>query len=164
MISDIIKKASKRLVFFSAAQRDQKLPGRIWPLFHCLYVRSVLTYTPQRCFRTLEFDRVFLKSEVSFTFISSKFFNLLYTENGEFRLFLYSFKVQKKHRYGRVNTNRYVSANCNIYFCSFRSLLPPLFDKHSGCYGNGLIDVAEKPKILKRFYNIRNRCKNTWST
>ena len=60
-------------VFFSAAQRDQKLPVRIWPLFHCLYVRSVLTYTPQSCFRTLEFDRVFLKSEVSFTFISSKF-------------------------------------------------------------------------------------------
>ena len=26
--------------------------------------------------------------------------------------------------------------------CSF--ILPPLFDKHSGWYGNGLIDVAEK--------------------
>ena len=23
------------------------------------------------------------------------------------------------------------------------SFLPPLFDKHTGCYGNGLIDVAE---------------------
>ena len=32
------------------------------------------------------------------------------------------------------------------------SFLPPLFDKHTGCYGNGLIDVAEKPKILKRFW------------
>ena len=35
---------------------------------------------------------------------------------------------------------------------TFTSLLPPLFDKHSGCYGNDLIDVAEKPKILKRFW------------
>ena len=30
-------------------------------------------------------------------------------------------------------------------FCSLCSLLPPLFDKHSECYGNGLIDVADKP-------------------
>ena len=46
--------------------------------------------------------------------------------------------------------DRYVLAN--IYIFSYCSLLPPppLFDKHSGCYGNGLID-AEKPKILKRF-------------
>ena len=47
---------------------------------------------------------------------------------------------------------------------TFPSLLPPLFDKHSGCYGNDLIDVAEKPKILKRFWQrrsrvIRNSCK-----
>ena len=43
---------------------------------------------------------------------------------------------------------------------------PPLFDKRSGCYGNGLIDAAEKPKILKRFLTtqlrvILNSCKNT---
>ena len=47
---------------------------------------------------------------------------------------------------------------------TFTSLLPPLFDKHNGCYGNDLIDVAEKPKILKRFWQrrsrvIRNNCK-----
>ena len=47
---------------------------------------------------------------------------------------------------------------------TFTSLLPPLFDKHNGCYGNDLIDVAEKPKILKRFWQrrsrvIRNSCK-----
>ena len=58
------------------------------------------------------------------------------------------------HRYGRVKTNRYVSAYISICcFCSFK--LPPLFDKHSGCYSNGLIDVAEKPKILKRFWQRR---------
>ena len=45
--------------------------------------------------------------------------------------------------------------------CSFCALLPSFFHKHSGCYGNGLIDVAEKPKNLKRFDNaglIRNSC------
>ena len=26
--------------------------------------------------------------------------------------------------------------------CSF--ILPPLFDKHSGCYSNGLFDIAKK--------------------
>ena len=32
----------------------------------------------------------------------------------------------------------------NIYICSFSLfVLPPLFDKYSGCYGNGLIDVTE---------------------
>ena len=54
------------------------------------------------------------------------------------------------HRYGRVKTNGYVSAYISICcFCLFK--LVPLFDKHSGCYSNGLIDVTEKPKILKRF-------------
>ena len=63
----------------------------------------------------------------------------------------------EKHRYGRVKTNLYVPAN--VYFCSFCSffILPPLFVKHSGCYGNGLIDVAEKPKTLKRFWQRRSR-------
>ena len=31
--------------------------------------------------------------------------------------------------------------------------MPPLFDKHSGGYGIGLIDVAEKPKVLNVFDN-----------
>ena len=65
------------------------------------------------------------------------------------------FQIQKKHSYKRVKTNRYVPAN--IYFCRFCSFLPPIFDKHSGGYRNGLIDVAEKPKILKRFWQRRSR-------
>jgi len=70
-----------------------------------------------------------------------------------------SFQIQKKHRYGRVKTNRYVPVN--IYSLQLFTLLPPFFYKHSGCFGNGLIDVAEKPKNLKRFDNaglIRNSC------
>ena len=45
--------------------------------------------------------------------------------------------------------------------------MSPLFDKQGfiGSYGNGLIDVKENPKILKRFWPrrsrvIRNSCKN----
>ena len=43
-----------------------------------------------------------------------------------------------------------------FYICSFcLCTLPLLFHKHSGCYGNGLIDVAEKTKTLKRFWQRR---------
>ena len=35
---------------------------------------------------------------------------------------------------------------------------PPLFDKRSGCYGNGLIDAAEKLNILKRFLTPQVAC------
>ena len=31
--------------------------------------------------------------------------------------------------------------------------MPPLFDKHSGGDGIGLIDIAEKPKVLNVFDN-----------
>ena len=34
---------------------------------------------------------------------------------------------------------------------------PPLFDKRSGCYGNGLIEAAEKPKILKKVFDNAGR-------
>jgi len=105
------------------------------------------------CFWTSEFGRVFLKSAVSFTYLALSFYFFI-LRHSKFRLFLQGFQIQKKHRYGRVKTYRYVPAN--IYFCSFFSLLPTLFDKHSGCYGNSLTDVAEKPKILKRFWQRRS--------
>ena len=34
---------------------------------------------------------------------------------------------------------------------------PPLFDKRSGCYGNGLMEAAEKPKILKKVFDNAGR-------
>ena len=46
-------------------------------------------------------------------------------------MFLYSFQIQRKHSYGRVRTGTF-------------PLIFTFADKHSGCYGNGLIDVAEK--------------------
>ena len=54
----------------------------------------------------------------------------------------------------KISKPGYVTAN--IYICSFCLwILPPFFYKHSGCYGNGLIDDAEKNKILKCFWQRR---------
>ena len=72
----------------------------------------------------------FLKSGVRFALVLI-FFIFFALKHGKFRSFLWSFQMQKKHRYGRVKTNRYVPANIN--FCSLCLLLPPLFDKHSWC-------------------------------
>ena len=90
---------------------------------------------------------------------SSKFFffYLRYAKPCKFRLFGYSFQIQKNTDMGEWKRN-------GTFPPTFTSLLPPLFDKHSGCYGNDLIDVGEKPKILKRFWQrrsrvIRNSCK-----
>ena len=53
-----------------------------------------------------------------------------------------------------------------IYFCSFCSWLPLFFfwQRRIRCYGNGLIDVEEKPKILKRFWRRRSRVTKKAST
>jgi len=62
-----------------------------------------------------------------------------------------------------VKMNWYIPAN--IYICSLcLFILPPLFDKCSWCYGNGLFDVAKTSKILRHFWQrrsrvIRNSCK-----
>ena len=52
-----------------------------------------------------------------------------------------------------------------MYHCCCRSwrkvfaASPSLFlDKHNGRYGNGLIDVAEKPEIPKRFLTAQVAC------
>ena len=50
----------------------------------------------------------------------------------------------------------------NIYFCSFFSLLPPLFDKHSGCYCiNWHRRKTPNPETFwqRRSRLIRNSCK-----
>ena len=50
------------------------------------------------------------------------------------------------------------SVPTHIYFCSFCSWLALFFlQRRIRCYGNGLIDVEEKPKILKRFWRRRSR-------
>ena len=57
-------------------------------------------------------SRVF-EQRSTFT-LALSFFYLRYTKPCKFRLFGYSFQIQKKHRYGWVKTKRYVPAN--IYF------------------------------------------------
>ena len=51
-----------------------------------------------------------------------------------------------------VKMNWYVPAN--IYICSLcLFILPPIFDKHSGCYGKSLFDIAKNPKSWNIFDN-----------
>ena len=104
---------------------------------------------------TSVFSHMFLKRAVSFTLalsllLSSLYWNMALSLDSQGEIV-----PTYIHRYGRVKKNRYVPAN--IYICSFcLFILPPLFDKYSGCYGNGLIDVAEKIKILKWFWQHRS--------
>ena len=65
-----------------------------------------------------EFGPVFLKSGVHFT-LALSFFYLRYTKPCKFRLFGYSFQIQKKHRYGWVKTKRYVPANISFLIAAF---------------------------------------------
>ena len=65
--------------------------------------------------------RVFLKSAVSFTFIALSFLSSYILKYGKFQVFLWSFQIQVKHRYGRVKMNRYIATN--KFFVSFCSLL-----------------------------------------
>ena len=81
----------------------------------------------------------------------------------------YSYRASKSRRntdmweWKHVKMNWYIPAN--IYICSLcLFILPPLFDKCSGCYSNSLFDIAKKTQILKHFWQrrshvIRNSCK-----
>ena len=66
-------------------------------------------------------------------------------KHGKFRLFLY--RASKSRRNTDMGGWKQIGM-FQLTFCSL--LLPILFDKHGGCYGNSLIDFTEKPKILKR--------------
>ena len=108
------------------------------------------------CFWTSsEFDRVFLKSALSFTSIALLFLSSFILKHDKFRFLLQSFHIQKKHRYwgggggGVVKTNWHVPAN--IYFCSFCSLWPPLFDKRSGCYSITVWLTSQKTQNPETF-------------
>ena len=80
---------------------------------------------------------LFMKSTVSFT-LALSFFVFFILKHAKFRFprWTRSYRAYKSRgntAYGRVKTNRYA--------------LPLTFtfaDKRSGCYGNSLIDVAEK--------------------
>ena len=51
-----------------------------------------------------------------------------------------------------------VNERCRMYLGEKEfAASPPLFDKRSGCYGNGLIEAEEKPKILKKVFDNAGR-------
>ena len=94
------------------------------------------------CFWTSsQFDRVFLKSALSFTSIALLFLSSFILKHDKFRFLLQSFHIQKKHRY----------VPANIYFCSFCSLWPPLFDKRSGCYSITVWLTSQKTQNPETF-------------
>ena len=109
----------------------------------------VFLFFKVRCFWLSKFGRVFLKSAVSFTFIALSFLSSYILKRGRFQVFLWSFQIQVKHRYGRVKTNRYITTN--TFFCQLPFVIARYY---IGCYSNSSLDVAEKPKILKRFLTI----------
>ena len=112
----------------------------------------VFLFFKVRCFWMSKFGCVFLKSAVSFAFIALSFLSSYILKRGRFQVFLWSFQIQVKHRYGRVKTNRYITTN--IFFCQLLFVIAVIARYYSGCYGNSSLDVAEKPKILKRFLTI----------
>ena len=96
-----------------------------------------------------KFGHIFLKSAVSFTFIALSFLSSYRLKHGKFQVFLWSFQIQVKHRDGRVKMNRYIATN--TFFCQLLFIIAVIACYYSGCYGNSSLDVAEKPKILKRW-------------
>ena len=48
-----------------------------------------------------------------------------------------------------------VNERCRMYLIGEKEFAasPPLFDKRSGYYGNGLIDTAEKPNNPKKVFD-----------
>ena len=117
--------------------------GGFWSVFLCFKVH---------CFWMSKFGCVFLKSAVSFTFIALSFLSFYVLKHGRFQVFLWSFQIQVKHRYGRVKTNRYIATNTFFYQLLFIIAVTARY--YRGYYGNSSLDVAEKPKILKRFLTI----------
>ena len=128
--------------------------GGFWSVFLCFKVR---------CFWMSKFGRIFLKSAVSFTFKALSFLSSYRLKHGKFQVFLWSFQIKVKHRDGRVKMNRYIATN--TFFCQLLFVIAVIARYYSGCYGNSSLDVAEKPKILKRWLK-RWFCVNSalWGT
>ena len=107
------------------------------------------------CFWTSsEFDRVFLKSTLSFTSIAS-FPIVFYTETWQVYILPKELPHPEETQIwgggggGGVKTNWHVPAN--IYFCSFCSLWPPLLDKRSGCYSITVWLTSQKTQNPETF-------------
>ena len=98
-------------------------------------------------FKLQSSGHVFLKSAVSFTSALSFLSFLQLLKHGKWNC---SYRASKSRR--NTDMGGWLFPPTLFYFCNFCSLLLPLFDKHHGCYGNGLIDITAKPKMLKCFW------------
>ena len=81
------------------------------------------------------FVALFLKSTISFTLVLS-FFNFFLLKHGKFRFQRWNCSYRASKSRGNIDTEEW----------KWTGMFPLTFtfaDKHSGCYGNGLIDVAE---------------------
>ena len=141
----------KEAWMYSGPLRKQKVTVcDLWLVYFdpfCVFLGSLLLKFRVR-------SRVFEKRSTLF-YLSSKFFIFVILNPASLDCSDTAFK-------SRRNTD--MGGWIGTFPPTFTSLLPPLFDKHSGCYGNDLIDVGEKPKFLKRFWQhrsrvIRNSCK-----
>ena len=88
------------------------------------------------CFCVSRFVALFLKSTVSFTLVLS-FFNLFILKRGKFRFQRWNCSYRASKSRGNTATEGWKRTGTFPLTFTFA-------DKHSGCYGNGLIDVAEK--------------------
>ena len=70
------------------------------------------------------------------------------------KLFLLSFQIPKKHKFGRVKT---VHSHQHFILQLLLVIAAFIWQARAGCYGNGVIDVEEKPKVLKQFWQRRSR-------
>ena len=91
------------------------------------------------------------EKQSNLNYLSSKFFlSSLYWNMASLD---FSYRASKSRRNTEMGGWKHIGMFL-LTFCSL--LLPILFDKHGGCYGNSLIDFTEKPKILKRSWQFRS--------
>ena len=88
------------------------------------------------CFKVI-LDALFLKSTVSFTLALRIFFIFFTLKHGKFRFQRWNCSYRASKSRGNTATEGWKRTGTFPLTFTFA-------DKHSGCYGNGLIDVAEK--------------------
>ena len=110
------------------------------------------------CFWTSsEFDRVFLKSALSFTSIALLFLSSFILKHDKFRFLLQSFHIQKKHRYwvgGGGGENELARSRQHLLLHLLLVMAAFIWQTQWMLQYNGLIDVAKKPKSWNVFDNV----------
>ena len=112
------------------------------------------------CFWTSsEFDRVFLKSALSFTSIALLFLSSFILKHDKFRFLLQSFHIQKKHRYWGGggwggSENELARSRQHLLLQLLLVMAAFIWQTQWMLQYNGLIDVAKKPKSWNVFDNV----------